>query len=49
MPELDQMREDFPKIHELLLPVTNNTAATPGGGGKPRQPPAPPLNPNPAT
>jgi hypothetical protein len=49
MPELDQMRQDFPKIHELLLPVTNNTAATPGGGGTPRQPPAPPLNPNPGT
>lgn len=47
LPELAEMRADFPKLHELLLPVTNNTKATPGGGGKPRQPPPPPLSPPP--
>lgn len=44
LPELSEMRQDFPKLHALLLPVTNNTPATPGGGGQPRQPPAPPLD-----
>lgn len=45
--ELADARRDFPKLHALLLPVTNNTAATPGGGGTPRQPKAPPLDPHP--
>jgi hypothetical protein len=39
------MRLDLGKIHPLLRPVMNNTAATPGGGGTPRRPPAPPLMP----
>jgi hypothetical protein len=43
MPELEDMRRDFPRIHPYLRPVKNNTAASPGGGGVPRQPPAPPL------
>jgi hypothetical protein len=42
MAELRDMRADFPKIRAYLRVVTNNTAATPGGG-TPRQPPAPPL------
>ncbi len=45
--ELADMRRDFPRLHVLMLPVTNNTPATPGGGGTPRQPPAPPLDPQP--
>jgi hypothetical protein len=43
MPELEQMRKDFITLHRYLRPVTNNTPASIGGGGAPRQPPAPPL------
>ncbi len=45
MSELRDMRADFPKIHPYLRLVTNNTAATPGGGGVPRRAPAAPLIP----
>jgi hypothetical protein len=45
LPGLAQMRQDFPVLHRHLRPVTNNTAATPGGGGIPRAPAAPALTP----
>jgi hypothetical protein len=44
-PGLQQMRYDMGKIHPLLRAVLNNTRGTPGGGGTPRRPPAPPLMP----
>jgi len=48
MPELQEMRADIVKIRTFLRPVLNNTPATPGGGGTPRAPLAPPLRPPPA-
>ena len=36
-------KQDMDKIFSNLHVVTNNTAETPGGGGTPRQPLAPPL------
>jgi hypothetical protein len=44
MPQLAEMRRDFPAIRRYLRVVMNNTAATPGGGGAPRQAPAPALH-----
>ncbi|HKY90911.1 MAG TPA: hypothetical protein VJM11_07715 [Nevskiaceae bacterium] len=44
-PGLQKMRLDLGKLHPLLRPVLNNTERTPGGGGTPRRPPAPPLMP----
>ncbi len=43
MAELQDMRADFDKIHPYLRLVTNNSAATQGGGGAPRRGPAPAL------
>jgi hypothetical protein len=43
MPELSDMRKDVVTIHKYVRPVINNTPVTPGGGGTPRQPFAPPL------
>ena len=43
-PELDDgLANDLPTIANLLQRIVNNTAATPGGGGTPRAPLAPPL------
>jgi hypothetical protein len=36
LPELADMRRDFPVLHRYLRVVLNNTSATPGGGGTPR-------------
>jgi len=36
MPQLADARRDFQVIHRYLRAVTNNTQATPGGGGTPR-------------
>lgn len=42
-PAIERMKSDYQKkLFELLRPVTNNSAKTPGGGGTPRQAPAPP-------
>jgi hypothetical protein len=38
---LADMRRDFPVIRRFLRAVLNNTAATPGGGGRPREAAAP--------
>jgi hypothetical protein len=43
MPQLADMRRDFATIRRYLRAVVNNTAATPGGGGVPRETPAPPF------
>jgi hypothetical protein len=43
MPELADMRRDFPLLHRYLRVVLNNTYASPAGGGVPRKPPAPPI------
>jgi hypothetical protein len=45
MPQMADLRSDFFTIRAELRLVTNNTALTPGGGGTPRRPPAPPLMP----
>jgi len=41
LPELADMRRDFPVIRRYLRVVLNNARATPGGGGTPRAPAAP--------
>ncbi len=41
LPGLADMRRDFPLIRRFLRAVLNNTAATPGGGGRPREAAAP--------
>jgi len=39
---MNRMKSDYQKkLYELLRPVTNNSSKNPGGGGTPRQPPAP--------
>jgi hypothetical protein len=43
MSQLTDIRNDLAKMSPYLAVVTNNTAATIGGGGTPRQPLAPPL------
>jgi hypothetical protein len=45
LPALAAMRHDFPRIRRSLRAVLNNGVNSPGGGGAPRQPPAPPLDP----
>jgi hypothetical protein len=36
--------DDLPALTAALQGVTNNSEAAPGGGGTPRQPPAPPFD-----
>lgn len=40
---ITEMQKAIKKLRPYLLPVMNNTPATPGGGGTPRAPAAPPL------
>ena len=44
---INEMQKAIKKLRPYLLPVMNNTAATPAGGGVRRQPLAPPLAPQP--
>jgi hypothetical protein len=41
--EIDDMRGDLPALRALLRGVVNSSSGSVGGGGTPRQPPAPPL------